>query len=146
MTNQLVSPTSANLLDVAITNKNDIITTHDVDPHVIAVHDLISVTVNVTNPKHQSVKITFRHQGGYCMLTVCSVLLENSHGMKIIPFTDDVNKQARLFTEVFIRCHDACATVVTKGITRPFAPWMNDDLRTVIQARTQLYTPGTIQE
>ncbi len=91
-----VTPTSAILLDVTITNKNYIITTHDVIPHVIT--DLISVTVNVTKPKRQPVKRTFRHLGGYCKLKLCSLLLENSHYINKILFTDDVNKQVGLFT------------------------------------------------
>ncbi len=130
-----VTPTSATLLDVAITNKNDIITTHDVIPQVVADHDLISVTVSVTKPKRQPVKRTFRHLGGYCKLKLCSLLIENSHYMNKILFTDDVNKQVGLSTEVFIKCLDACAPVVTKEIKRSFAPWMNDDLRRTIKIR-----------
>ncbi len=128
-----VTPTSATLLDVTITNKNYIITTHDVIPQVIA--DLISVTVNVTKPKRQPVKRTFRHLGGYCKLKLCSLLLKNSHYINKILFTDDVNKQVGLFTEVFIKCLDACAPIVTKEIKRPFAPWMNDDFRRAINIR-----------
>ncbi len=123
-----VTPASATLLDVAITNNNNIIATHDVVLQVIADHDLISVTV-VTKPKRQPVKRTSRHLGGYCQFKLCSLLPESSHDMNNILFTDDVNKQVELFTEVFIKCLDACAPIVTKEIKRPFAPWMNDDLR-----------------
>ncbi len=86
------TPTSAILLDVAITNKNNIITTDDVTLQVIADHDLISVTVHVTKPKHQPVKRTFRHLGGYGKLKLCSLRLENSQDMNKILITDDVNK------------------------------------------------------
>ncbi len=55
--------------------------------------------------------------------------------MNNILFTDDVNKQIELFTEVFIKCLDACAPIVTKEIKRPFAHWMNDDLRTAMKIR-----------
>ncbi len=55
--------------------------------------------------------------------------------MNKILFTDDVNKQVGFFTEVFIKCFDACAPVVTKEIKRPFAPWMNDDLRRAMKVR-----------
>ncbi len=53
-----VTPTSAILLDVTMTNKNSIITTHNVVPQVIADLDLISITVNVTKSKRQPVKRT----------------------------------------------------------------------------------------
>ncbi len=55
--------------------------------------------------------------------------------MNNILLTDDVNKQVELFTEVFIKCLDACAPIVTKEIKRPFAPWMNDDLRRAMKIR-----------
>ncbi len=129
-----VTPISATLLDVAITNENDIIVTHDVVLQVIADHDLISVTINVTKPKRQPVRRTFRHLGGYCNLKLCSLLLENSHDINNILFIDDV-KQAELFTEVFVRCIDSCVPIVTKKIKKPFAPWMNDDLRRAMKIR-----------
>ncbi len=97
-----VTPTSAAFLDVAITNENNIIVTHDAVTQVIADHDLISVRVNVTNPKRQPVKRTFRHLGGYCKLKRCSLLCENSHDMNNIYFTDDVNKQVELFTVLML--------------------------------------------
>ncbi len=43
--------------------------------------------------------------------------------------TDDVNTQVIIFTEIFIKCLDDCAPIVTKSITRPFAPWMDDGIR-----------------
>ncbi len=55
--------------------------------------------------------------------------------MNEILFTDDVNKQVGLFTEVFIKCLDACVPVITKEIKRPFAPWMNNDLPRAIKIR-----------
>ncbi len=55
--------------------------------------------------------------------------------MNKILFTDDVSKQVELFTEVFIKCLDACAPIATKEIKRPFAPCMNDDLRRAIKIR-----------
>ncbi len=130
-----VTHTSATLLDVAITNDNNIMATHDVVPQVIADHDLISVTVNTTKPKRQPVKRTFRHLGSYCKLKLCSLLLENSHDMNNILFTGNVNKQVELFTEVFIKCLDTCAPIVTKEIKRPFAPCMNGDLRRGMKIR-----------
>ncbi len=129
-----VTPTSSTLFNVAITNKNDIITTHDVIPQVIYDHDLRSVAINFSKPKHQPVKRTFRHLGGYCNLKLCS-FLENSHDTNNILFTDDANKQVGLFTEVSVKCLDACAPIVSKEIKISFAPWMNDDLRRVIKIR-----------
>ncbi len=43
--------------------------------------------------------------------------------------TDHVNTQVNIFIENFIKCLNDCAPIVTKSITRPFAPWMNDDIR-----------------
>ncbi len=97
-------------------------------------HELISVTVNVTKPKRQPVKITFRHQGGSCKVKLCS-LLKNSHDVNNILFTDDVNKQFEFFPEVFIKCLDACALIVTQEIKRSLTPSMNDDLRRAIKIR-----------
>ncbi len=130
-----VTRTSATLLDVAITNDNNIIATHDFLPQVIADHDLISVTVNVTKPKRQPVKRTFCHLGGYCQFKLCSLFHENFHAMNNILFTDDVNKQVELFTEVFIKCLDACSPIVSKEIKRSFAPWVNDNLRRAMKIR-----------
>ncbi len=53
-----VTPTSATLLDAAITNENNIIATHNVVPQVIADHYLISVTVNVTKPPLKELSVT----------------------------------------------------------------------------------------
>ncbi len=55
--------------------------------------------------------------------------------MNNILFTDDVNEQVELFTEVFIECLEACAPIVTKEIKRPFASWINDDLRRAMKIR-----------
>ncbi len=130
-----ISPTSATLLDVAITNENTTTATHDVVPQVIADHNLINVTVNVTKPKRHTVRRTFRLLGGYCKLRFCSLFLENSHDINNILSTDDVNKQVELFSEVFIKGLDACAPIVTKEIKRSFAPWMNDDIHRAMKIR-----------
>ncbi len=129
-----ITPTSATLLNVAITNESNVIATHDVVPHVTADHELISVTVSVTKAKPQPVK-TIRLPGGYCKLKLCSLLLENFHDMINKLFTDDVNKQVELITEVFIKYIDACIPIVTKKIKKPFAPWMNSDLCRAMKLR-----------
>ncbi len=43
-----VTLTSSTLLDVAITNDNNNIATHDVVPQVIADHDLIIIIISMT--------------------------------------------------------------------------------------------------
>ena len=49
--------------------------------------------------------------------------------------TDDVNRQVDIFASTFIECLDACAPYVTKEVKRPFAPWMNVDLKEAIKLR-----------
>ena len=51
--------TSATLLDLVITNKPESVVHHDVVPHVIADHDLISVKVHLRKPKRIPVTRTF---------------------------------------------------------------------------------------
>ncbi len=53
--------------------------------------------------------------------------------------TDDVNRQVDIFISIFIECLDACAPYVTKEIKRPFAPWMNDDLKEAMKLRNETH-------
>ncbi len=52
--------TSANLLDLIITNKPDVLLSHDVVPLVIADDDLVSIVINVRKPRKLSVVKVFR--------------------------------------------------------------------------------------
>ncbi len=51
--------------------------------------------------------------------------------------TDDVNQQISIFNNSFIKCLDKCAPYVTKEITKPYPPWLNDDLRQAKRKRDE---------
>ncbi len=52
--------------------------------------------------------------------------------------TDDVNSQITVLTSVLTHCLDECAPVVTIKITKPFAPWINTEIRSAMTARNAL--------
>lgn len=120
LTQLLDKPPSVTLLNIVLSNKYDIITIHDVVSYVTAAHGLRSITVSVTKHKRQAVKRTFRYPGGCCILKLFSLVLENSHDMSEIFLTDDVNKQAGIFTKVFMKCLDVCTPIGTKAINKPY--------------------------
>ena len=118
------------MLDLVITNKPDVISSWDVAPQEVGDHDLLSITVDITKPKRLPVLRTFRNLRNYTTDALCFKLLQNTQYFNAIMDTDNVNTQVDIFTENFIRCLDDCAPFVTKSIiTRPFAPWMNDNIR-----------------
>ncbi len=66
-----VTSTSATLLYLAITNNSPMILSQEVVPQVIADHDLVSVTIDVSKPKRQPGMRTFRHLVNYNPEIVC---------------------------------------------------------------------------
>lgn len=130
-----VTPTSATLLDVIITNQPDIIINSEIVPQVVADHDLISVSADISKPKRTLITKTFRDLGEYNSDNLRSLLLNEEHTLNQIFQTDNVDKQVDLLTSVFTRSLDKCAPIVTKEIRRPSAPWMNDNIREAIKAR-----------
>ena len=128
------------MLDLVITNKPDVINSWDVIPQEVGDHDLFSVNVDITKPKRLPVLRTFRNLRNYTKDALCFKLLQNTQYFNAIMDTDDVNTQVDIFTENFIRCLDDCAPFVTKSITRPFAPWMNDDIREAMSLRNNTRT------
>ncbi len=98
-------------------------------PQEIAGHDLISIVIDGSKPKRLPIIRTFRHLGNYSNDAFCSRLLQKIHCFNRILLTDDVNTQVAIFTTTFTDCLDECAPFVTKEVKRPFAPWMNDELR-----------------
>ncbi len=86
-----VTPTSATLLDLVITNKPDMILAHNTVPQIIADHDLVSVQIDMTKPKRQPVNKTFCHLGKYSPEMFSSMLEQNSPAMNEIFLTDNVN-------------------------------------------------------
>lgn len=136
-----VTATSSTLLDLVITNKPELINSWDVVPYEVGDHDLLSVTIDVSKPKRPAVVRTFRTLKNYSKDAFCFKILEYTQYFNAIMDTDDVNTQVDIFTKNFIRCLDDCAPFVTKSITRPFAPWMNDDIREAMSLRnnTRIY-------
>ena len=49
--------------------------------------------------------------------------------------TDNVDSQVDIFINIFHRCLNACAPLVTKRVRRPFAPWMTDDIKSIMKKR-----------
>ena len=130
-----ITPASATLLDLVITNKPEMILSHDVVPQVVADHELVSINVDISKPKRKPVIRTLRHLGNYNQDKFCSLLRNSSPDMYKIFLTDNVEQQVEIFNSVFIKCLDECAPTLTKVIRRPFAPWMTEDLRNAIQVR-----------
>lgn len=71
-----VTTTTATLLDVIITNKPDIVISHDVVPNTVGDHDLIAVKVDVSKPKRQQAVKLFRQLTNYTK-TIFSSSLDN---------------------------------------------------------------------
>ena len=133
-----VTPTSATLLDLVVTNRVDLVLFKSVVPQVIADHDLISIKVNIRKPKRQPLTKTFRHLGKYNKDTLCEILLLESHNLKQIMETDDADLEINIFNDTFTRCLHKCAPFVTKEITKPFSPLFNEDLRQAIKKREDM--------
>ncbi len=65
----------------------------------------------------------------------CDALLSESRALDNIYFTDNVNTQVEVLSAVFLKCLNFCAPLVTKELKRPFAPWLHEELRTLIQQK-----------
>ncbi len=132
-----VTPTSATLLDVIITNKPDIALNTDVVPHPIADHDLISVTLNISKPKFPRNIKTIHELKNYSGDALCNLIFDNINHMNKILHTDNVNEQANILTSVLNHSLEKCAPIVSKEISRPPSPWMNDEIKEVIRAKKE---------
>ncbi len=70
---------SATILDLIITNKPEVVISHDVIPQVIADHDLVFVVIDVRKPRKIPVIKTFHDVKQYDKDTFCLLLLVNFH-------------------------------------------------------------------
>ena len=84
------------------------------------------------------IKKTFRHMAAYSKEALCTALLRHTSELDNINHTDDVDNQLNIMTSVFTRCLDECAPIVTTEITKPFAPWINTEIRSAMNARNAL--------
>ena len=130
-----ITPTSATLIDLIITNKSQSILHSDTIPCPVADHELISVTVNLKKPKRLPTVKTFRDLTTYSPETLCTLLRQQSHILNRIFTTDNVDTQVNIFTNTFNNCLDKCAPLVTKEVKRPFAPWISEHLRALMRER-----------
>ncbi len=106
-----ITPTSATLLDVIITNTPGIVRDSYAIPGVIADHDFVGVSVNISKPKRQPVTITKRDFRNYSSDTLCFLILNETPKLNQILQTDDVNKQVQLLTTVKTNSINQCAPV-----------------------------------
>lgn len=133
-----ITQTSSTLLDVVITNKSDMIASSNVFPSSIADHEHISVTINVRKPKKIPELRTFRSRKDYSQNIFCQLLLSEDQALNNILDTDNVSLQVDVLSNVFTKCLDRCAPVVTKEITRPPAPWIDRNLKKLITDKNKL--------
>lgn len=133
-----ITPISSTLLDLLITNKKEMIVKSDVFPSPIADHEMITVVVNISKPKPEPQTITYRSRKNYNQNIFCDLLLEHSHILNNILHTDNINSQVAILTETFNKCLDQSAPTVTVKVNRPFAPWIDGNLRTLIAEKNKL--------
>ena len=133
-----ITPTRSSLLDVIITNKPEIVIKSDVFPCEIADHELISIEIDIVKPKRQPVFKTYRCLTQYSPEILCDSLLSETPMLNSLLQSDDIDFQVNTFTEVFTKCLNSCAPMVTKQITRPPAPWITNNLEQEIENRNNI--------
>lgn len=124
-----ITPTSATLIDLIITNKSQSIL------HSVADHELITVTVNLKKTKRPPTIKTFRDLTTYSPDLLSCLLKQQSYNLNKIFTTDNVDTQVNIFTNIFNNCLDDCAPLTTKEVKRPFAPWIDENLRALMHER-----------
>ena len=126
---------SSTLLDLIITNNTKMIVQSDVTPSPIADHEMISILINVRKPKKELDVRTYRCRKNYSPNIFCDLLLNETPTLNNILTTDDIDRQVGILTVTFNYCLDECAPVVTREISRPFAPWIDQNLRCIINEK-----------
>ncbi len=130
-----VAPNSATLLDLMVTSKSETVMHSDVTPCHVGDLELITITIDLKKPKRQPVVKTFHQLKNYSPEKLCSLLQSESHSLNKIFTTDNVDTQIHIFNEHFIECLEAYAPIVTKEVKRPFASWITEDLKAMMQER-----------
>ena len=129
---------SRTLLDLIIANNVDMIVQSDVIPSPIADHEVTSLLINIRKPKNKPVIRTYRCRKNYTQDIFCSLLLNENLTLNDILYTDNVNIQVDILTVTFNKCLNECAPIVTREITRPFSPWIDQALRRIIDNKNVL--------
>jgi len=133
-----VTPQSATLLDILITNKKESIVNYDCLPSTIADHDMIISKIDISKPKRPKIEKTFRSMVNYSKDNFCEALLNSSYCLNKITLTDDVDEQVNILNTVFNSCLDQVAPKTTKVINRPPAPWINKAIKDNMNFRDNL--------
>lgn len=133
-----ITPSSATLLDVIITNNSKSVIHSDSIPCPVADHELITVTVNLQKPKRAPTLKTFRDLHFYSIERFCNLLRHESYELDKIFLTDNVETQTDIFTTCFMKCLDKCAPLVTSEVKRPSAPWINAPLKELMRERNNV--------
>ena len=133
-----ITRNSSTLLDICLTNNAEMIIKSDVEPSNLADHEVIYIIINIHKPKHEPIVRTYRSHKDYSPNNFCNLLLNNAHYLNCILNTDDTNHQVHILTKVFNSCLDECAPFITAEITRPPAPWIDDNLKKIIHEKNEL--------
>ncbi len=130
-----ITSNSATLLDVIVTNRPSSALQCDVFPCPLGDHELITVSVNLQRPRRLPTVKIIRDLSKYSPSMFCSLLRHERHNLNNIFISDNVDTQVKMFTDVFMECLNHCAPLVRKAVRRPPAPWINDNLRTIMKER-----------
>ena len=133
-----ITPNSATLIDLMITNNKDMIAELEVLPSPIADHEAISVLLNIKKPRRLPIYKTYRCLKNYTKENICSLLMNETNTLNNILNTDDVDKQVNIFDNVMLKCINRCAPLVTGEISRPPAPWISQDIKNTMKERDKL--------
>ena len=134
-----ITASSSTLLDLIITNKSNFVTHSDAVSCCIGDHELITATVNIRKEKHPPPVKTFRSLENYSQDNWCDLLLNEAYILNVILYTDNVSDQVSTFTNVFMRCLNTCAPLVTKEIKRPPAPWIDARIKDAMRTRDNFH-------
>ncbi len=96
---------------------------------------LITATIDIKKPKLEATVKTIRHIVEYSKDAFCSAVLGYALELNNIYRADDIDTQISILTTVLTRSLDECAPVVTTEVNKPFAPWINTEIRSVMTAR-----------
>ena len=130
-----ITPTSKSLLDIVATNNVNRIINASVEPCPVADHELISMTINVRKEKRKIVYKTNRNFRNYSNHLFCEDLSRKNLELNSILRTDDVDAQVNVITTTLTNSINYLAPVETRKITRPPAPWINQDLKVAMSER-----------
>ncbi len=132
----------ATLLDLIVTNNPALVLDHDVIACPIADYGLLTLTLDIVKPKRFPITKTFREMNSYSPEIFCNLLLSENKTLDNIYSTDNVNSQVEVLNSVFLKCLHFCAPFVTKELKRRFAPWLTEELKTLILQKNNALNAG----